>query len=80
MDMDMSPRVPSTAAMLPHRSKKATHPNAAMRRGKIERETGVSMDMSPPVPSTAAMLPHRSKKATHPNAAMRRGKIEREMT
>eukprot|EP00984_Skeletonema_dohrnii_P021955 scaffold11072_cov99-Skeletonema_dohrnii-CCMP3373.AAC.9 len=31
----MSPRVPSTAAMLPHRSKKARHPIAAMRRGKI---------------------------------------------
>eukprot|EP00984_Skeletonema_dohrnii_P002314 scaffold803_cov96-Skeletonema_dohrnii-CCMP3373.AAC.1 len=80
--MDLSPRVSSTAAMLPHRSKKATRPNAAMRRGEIEREMGVSMDMdmSPRVPSTAAMLPPRSKKATHPNAAMRRGKIERGMT
>eukprot|EP00984_Skeletonema_dohrnii_P031287 scaffold23592_cov73-Skeletonema_dohrnii-CCMP3373.AAC.1 len=36
--IDMSPRVPSTAALQPHRSKKAIHPSLRMRRVKIENE------------------------------------------
>eukprot|EP00984_Skeletonema_dohrnii_P014205 scaffold5947_cov67-Skeletonema_dohrnii-CCMP3373.AAC.3 len=72
----MSPRVPSTAALLPHRSKKAIHPIAANEKRYCEdnqahkpSNSSVSIDMSPRVPSTAALLPHRSKKAKHPIAA-----------
>eukprot|EP00984_Skeletonema_dohrnii_P027611 scaffold17229_cov125-Skeletonema_dohrnii-CCMP3373.AAC.2 len=69
----MSPRVPSTAALLPHRSKKAKHPIAAneMSRYCVDNQAHkpsnsiVSIDMSPREPSTAALLPHRSKKAKH---------------
>eukprot|EP00985_Skeletonema_marinoi_P009892 scaffold4655_cov63-Skeletonema_marinoi.AAC.1 len=61
----MSPRVPSTAALLPHRSKKAKHPIAIIKL----TNRPISIDMSPRVPSSAALLPHRSKKAKHPIAA-----------
>eukprot|EP00985_Skeletonema_marinoi_P005605 scaffold2435_cov70-Skeletonema_marinoi.AAC.1 len=58
----MSPRVPSTAALLPHRSKKAKYPISA-------NEKSVSIDMNPRVPSTAA-LSHSSKKAKYPISAI----------
>eukprot|EP00984_Skeletonema_dohrnii_P000286 scaffold94_cov71-Skeletonema_dohrnii-CCMP3373.AAC.1 len=77
VSIDMSPRVPSTAALLPNRSKKAKQPIAANEKSRYcvdnqahkPSNSSVSIDMSPRVPSTAALLPNRSKKAKHPMAA-----------
>eukprot|EP00984_Skeletonema_dohrnii_P027610 scaffold17229_cov125-Skeletonema_dohrnii-CCMP3373.AAC.1 len=75
VSIDMSPRVPSTAALLPQRLKKAKHPiGTANEKSRYcvdnqahkPSNSRVSIDMSPRVPSTAALLPHRLKKAKHP--------------
>eukprot|EP00985_Skeletonema_marinoi_P002280 scaffold937_cov112-Skeletonema_marinoi.AAC.1 len=73
----MSPRVPYTAVLLSHRSKKAKYPIAANEKSRYcvdnqahkPSNSSVSIDMSPRVPSTAALLPHRSKKAKYPISA-----------